>query len=427
MKRFYIIITALFFSPAILFAQTVLSIKINGGINPVSAEYIHKAIEKAETEKAECLLIHLNTPGGLLASTREIVSDMLKSSIPIIIYVSPAGAHAGSAGVFITLAANIAVMAPGTNIGAAHPVSLQSTPDTIMNAKGTNDAAAFIRTIAEKRKRNVEWAEDAVRHSVSITEEEALEKNVIDYIANNDQEILAQIDGKKVEVSGGTKILQTKNAHIQSSEMGFFQKILDRLSDPNIAYMLMMLGFYGIMFELFNPGSIFPGIAGVIFLIFAFYSMSSMPVNYAGLSLIIFGIILFLLEIKIISHGILTIGGIVSVLLGSMFLIRTSPAENFVSLSWSIIIGCTTVTALFFLFIAGMGLKAQRLKPVTGVQTLIGKTGEVNTILDPLGTVKVNGEIWNAESLSGKINTGEKIIIKGIKSLTLYVEQVKDS
>jgi membrane-bound serine protease (ClpP class) len=427
MKRFYIIITALFFSPAILFAQTVLSIKINGGINPASAEYIHKSIEKAETEKDECLLIHLNTPGGLLTSTREIVSDMLKSTTPIIVYISPAGAHAGSAGVFITLAANIAVMAPGTNIGAAHPVTLQGSPDSIMNTKGTNDAAAFIKTIAEKRNRNAEWAEESVRYSVSITEQEALEKHVIDYLANDDREILAQIDGKKIDVNGGTKVLQTKNASIRSSEMGFFQKILDRLSDPNISYMLMMLGFYGIMFELFNPGSIFPGIAGVIFLVFAFYSMSSMPVNYAGLALIIFGILLFLLEIKITSHGILTVGGIMSILLGSMFLFRTSSTENFKSISWSIIIACTTVTALFFLFIVGMGLKAQRLRPSTGLQALIGKTGEVSTVLNPMGSVKINGEIWKAQSLLAKIDAGEKVVVKEIKNLTLYVEPKSDS
>src|SRR5664279_1662497 len=302
-----------FFLPALLVAQKVVSIKVNGGINPASAEYIHKGIEKAEDEKAECLLIHLNTPGGLLTSTRAIISDMLKSTVPIIVYVSPAGAHAGSAGVFITLAANVAVMAPGTNIGAAHPVTMQGTVDSIMNTKGTDDAAAFIRTIADKRHRNVQWAEEAVRYSVSVTDEEAIQDSVIDYIANDDRELLAQLDGKSMQVNGGTKILHTKNASIQSSEMGFFQKILNAISDPNISYILMMLGFFGLIFELFNPGAIFPGIAGVIFLVLAFYSMSSMPVNYAGLSLIIFGILLFLLEIKIISHGLLTIGGIISV------------------------------------------------------------------------------------------------------------------
>ena len=413
-----------FFLPAFLFAQTVVSININGSINPASAEYIHKSIEKAESQKAECLIMHLNTPGGLLASTRDIVRDMFNSTVPIIVYVYPAGGHAGSAGVFITLAANIAVMAPGTNIGAAHPVSMQGTPDTIMNAKGTNDAAALIRTIAEKRHRNVQWAEEAVRYSVSITEEEAIQDKVIDYIANDDRELLTQIDGKTVEVNGGTKILHTKNAQIQSNEMGFFQKILNGISDPNIAYMLMMLGFFGILFELFNPGAIFPGIAGVIFLVLAFYSMSSMPVNYAGLSLIIFGIALFLLEIKIISHGLLTIGGIISVLLGSMFLFRASPTENIVSISWSVIFATTTATALFFLFVVGMGLKAQRLKPATGINSLIGCTGEAVNLIDPAGMIKINGEMWSAETLSGKINPGENVIVKEIKNLTLYVEQV---
>lgn len=262
-----------------------------------------------------------------------------------------------------------------------------------------------------------------MRNSVSITDEEAIEKNVIDYIANDDRELLIQIDGKKMEVNGGTKILQTKNAVIESEEMGFFQKVLDRLSDPNIAYLLMMIGFYGILFELFNPGAIFPGIVGVISLIFAFYSMSSMPVNYAGLSLIIFGIILFLLEIKIISHGLLTIGGLVSVLLGSLFLFRSSPTENFVSISWTLITASTLLTALFFLFVVGMGLKAQGAKPATGIKAFIGKKGEVISSLDPQGIVKVNGEMWTAESLSGKINPGEDIIVREIKNLTLYVEQ----
>src|SRR5664279_4472309 len=312
MKRLISLVITIFL-PALITAQKVVSINVNGGINPASAEYIHKALGKAESEKAECLLIHLNTPGGLLTSTRAIVSDMLKSTVPVVVYVYPSGAHAGSAGVFITLAANVAAMAPGTNIGAAHPVSLQGSPDSIMNLKSTNDAAAFIRTIAEKRHRNVQWAEEAVRYSVSITEEEAIQDSVIDYIANDDRELLDQIDGKSIEVYGGTKVLHTKNAKIDSEEMGFFQKILNKISDPNIAYMLMMLGFFGLLFELFNPGAIFPGIAGVIFLVLAFYSMSSMPVNYAGLSLIIFGIALFLLEIKIISHGLLTIGGIISV------------------------------------------------------------------------------------------------------------------
>ena len=423
MKRVIFFITC-FFLPALLFPQKVVSIKINGSINPASAEYINKGIEKAEAEKAECLLIHLNTPGGLLTSTREIVHHILKSTVPVAVYVSPSGAHAGSAGVFITLAANIAAMAPQTNIGAAHPVSLQGAPDTIMNEKMANDAAAFIRSIALKRNRNIEWAEEAVRNSVALSDQEALGTKVIDYIANNDHDLLMQIDGKKIQVNGATKILQTKNASVESYEMGFFQKVLDKLSDPNIAYMFMMIGFFGILFELFNPGAIFPGIVGVISLIFAFYSMSSMPVNYAGLSLIIFGIILFLLEIKIISHGLLTIGGIVSVLLGSLILFRNSPTENFASVSYAVIIATTAVTALFFAFVVGMGLKAQRTKPAAGMKTFIGKTGKVINPLQPEGIIKINDEIWKAESLSEKINAGEEIIVREIKNLTLYVERI---
>lgn len=424
MKHLYIFFVLLLLLPAMLQAQTVVSIKINGGINPASADFIHNSIEKAGSENAECLIIHLNTPGGLLTSTREIVGDILKSPVPVIVYVSPGGAHSGSAGVFITLAAHIAAMAPGTNIGAAHPVSFQGgPPDTIMNEKGTNDAAAFIKTIAEKRNRNKEWAEDAVRNSVSITEKEALKINVIDLLADNEHDLLTQIDGKTIALATGTKTLKTKNAKVSSLEMGFFEKILDLISDPNIAYILMMLGFYGLMFELYNPGLIFPGIVGVISLILAFYSMNTMPVNYAGVALIIFGIILFVLEIKIISHGLLTIGGIISILLGSMILFRTSSAENFANLSWSVIIACTGVTALFFLFVIGAGIQAQRLRPVTGIHALVGATGESVGILDPFGLIKIHGEMWKAQSLSGKINEGEKVVVKAVNNLTLHVEQ----
>jgi membrane-bound serine protease (ClpP class) len=421
LKRLCINTLLLFFIPSLLPAQKVISISIHDGINPATAEFIQQGIEKAQKENAQCLIINLNTPGGLLASTREIVTNIMKSEVPVVVYVSPTGAHAGSAGVFITMSADIAAMAPGTNIGAAHPVDMQGKSDAVLNEKVINDAAAFLRTIAEKRNRNILWAEDAVRNSVAITEKEALEKNVINLIANNEKDLLSQIDGKQVALTNGTKILNTKNATIQSMEMGFFQKVLSRISDPNIAYIIMMLGFYGLLFELFSPGAIFPGVVGVICLILAFYSMSSMPVNYAGIALIVFGIILFLLEIKVISHGILAIGGIISVLLGSMILFRSSPAENFVDISWSVIFSATAVSALFFFFIVTMGLKAQRAKPVSGSNAFIGKTAETLNVLDLSGLVKISGETWNAVSLSGKINENEKVIVKEIKGLTLYV------
>jgi membrane-bound serine protease (ClpP class) len=422
MKPIFLYACLLLASSQVSFAQKVISITIDGAINPVTAAYIHNGIKEATDKKAECLLIHLNTPGGLLQSTRIIVSDMLESPVPVIVYVAPAGAHAGSAGVFITLAANIAAMAPGTNIGAAHPVQLQGGMDSTMNEKATNDAAAFIRTIAQKRQRNFEWSEDAVRKSLSITEMEAADTKVVDLIAKNDRDVLNLIDGKNVEVSAGTKTLHTKNASIETMEMGVLEKILNIISDPNISYILMMLGMYGLLFELYSPGAIFPGIVGVISLILAFYAMQALPINYAGLALIIFAIILFLLEIKIVSHGLLAIGGIVSLLLGSMMLIRSGSSLEFVKLSMSVIISSVAVTAFFFLFIIGMGLKAQRLKPVTGKNAMIGKTGVSIETLDPLGRITVQGEIWNAASLSGQINKGDKIRVVAIKNMQLQVE-----
>ena len=407
-----------------LIAQTVVSIKVDGAINPVTADFIHNGIEKAKKDKAECLLIHLNTPGGLLKSTRVIVSSMLQSPVPVVVYVSPDGAHAGSAGVFITMAANIAAMAPGTNIGAAHPVALQAVMDSTMNQKATNDAAAFIRSIAQKRNRNLEWAEEAVRKSFSITENEALEKKVIDLVARNEQELLDSIHGKQIVLNSGTITLNTKNASIESLNMRFWEKILDIISDPSIAYVLMLLGFYGILFELYNPGAIMPGIVGVISIILAFYSMHTLPINYAGLALIIFAIILFLLEIKIVSHGMLAIGGVISLLLGSLMLIRTTSAMEIIRISRGVIIFSTIITALFFLFVIGQGLRAQRRKVVTGIEGLVGVVGKSLDTLDPAGTVMVEGEIWNAESIAGPISKGETVRVTAMKNLKLYVEKI---
>jgi len=413
-----------FFLPAITAAQKVISITIDGTINPASADFIHNSIHNAANEKAEALILHLNTPGGLLQSTRMIVSDILESPIPIIVYVSPGGAHAGSAGVFIVLAAHIAAMAPGTNIGAAHPVVLQGQMDSVMNEKATNDAAAFIRSIAEKRHRNIEWAERAVRRSYSYSETEALRDSVIDLIANNDVHLLQKIDGKTIELTAGEKKLFLKEPVVALYKMSVWEKLLNVLSDPTIAYILLMIGMYGIMFELFSPGAILPGIAGVIALILAFYSMQTLPVNYAGLALIIFGVILFLLEIKIVSHGLLAIGGTVSLFLGSVMLIKPGSSMEFSSISRAVIYSVTVLSALFFLFVLGAGLRAQRRKVVTGAEAMTGATGEVIEILDPSGIVKLNGEIWAAESVSGTIAKGEKVKVRERKSLKLFVEKV---
>jgi membrane-bound serine protease (ClpP class) len=426
MSRILLYCLLLIVSSLPLHAQKVLSIKIDATINPASADFIHRAIEVAQKEKASCLLIHLNTPGGLLKSTRAIVSDILESPIPVVVYVSPGGAHAGSAGVFITMAAHVAAMAPGTNIGAAHPVSTQGEMDTIMSAKATNDAIAFIKSIAVKRARNAEWAAQAVRNSVSLTESEALEYNVINLIASNEQELLTSIDGRNVAVSSGTVTLHTKNATTRSLEMGWGEKMLNILSDPNVAYILFLLGLYGLIFELYSPGAIFPGIIGGICIILALYTMHTLPVNYAGLALIVFGVILFLLEIKIVSHGLLAIGGVISLLLGSMMLIRTDETWAMASLSWVVILTAVAVSSLFFLFVIGMGLKAQRAKPVIGFEAMIGEIGQSLSELNPGGTVRMHGEIWKAISGSGLIPEGKKVIVTGILNLTLQVEQYNE-
>ena len=409
--------------PIILMAQGIVSIHIDATINPAIAAFIHSAIEKAEKQKAQCLIIHLNTPGGLLKSTRNIVGDFINSRVPVVVYVSPPGAQAGSAGVFITMAAHVAAMTQGTNIGAAHPVGMQGGMDTTMAEKVTNDAVAFIRTIAEKRNRNGEWAENAVRNSVSVTATVALQQKIIDLIANDDEELLQELDGRTVQLNSGSVTLRTKSVKVTEFEMSFIEKLLNILSDPNIAYILLMLGFYGLMFELYSPGTILPGIVGVICLVLAFYSLNTLPINYAGLALILFALLLFILEIKIASHGVLAIGGVISLLLGSMMLIRRD-AGAIGQLSWTVIIASTVVTTLFFLFVIGMGLKAQRMKPVTGSESMIGETGEAKEELNPLGMVFLHGELWQAESVGGSIPSGGKIRVRSMKGFKLFVEKV---
>ena len=424
MKRHLPYLVLLLCLPLLSAAQKVVSIHIDATINPAIADYIHRGIKLAEEQKASCVLIHLNTPGGLLKSTRVIVSDIMQSRVPVIVYVSPGGAHAGSAGVFITMAAHIAAMAPGTNIGAAHPVSSGGAMDTIMSEKVTNDAAAFIRSIAQKRDRNAEWAVNAVRNSESVSESEALENNIINLVAANEKELLDKIDGKQVTTESGTVTLQTKNAAVEIMEMGWVSKLLNIISDPNVAYILFLLGLYGLMFELYSPGTLLPGIIGGICIILALYAMHTLPVNYAGLALIVFAVILFVLEIKIISHGLLGIGGVISLFLGSVMLFRSGTDWGYADISWSVIITAVVVTSLFFLFVVGMGLKAQRARPSTGTEGMIGETGETISELNPVGRVLVHGEIWNAKTLGDIISAGEKIKVTAVQNLTLQVERL---
>jgi len=420
---FLLLSMTLFFTTAFSQQQrkTVLVIKVGGVINPVSAEFIGKSIQRADKIHAEALVIELDTPGGLDTSMRSIIKDILNSTVPVITYVSPSGARAASAGVFIAMASHIAAMAVGTNIGAAHPVTIGEKMDKTMSEKATNDAAAYIKSLAERNGRNAVWAEDAVRKSISATESEALKEHIIDVISKDTDGLLKAVDGRKVTTVSGEKTLRTAQAVIVREEMGFRYKILDFISDPSVAYMLMLLGFYGLFFEFTNPGSIFPGVAGAIFLILAFYSFQTLPVNYAGLLLIILALILFILEVKIISHGVLAIGGIVSMVIGSLMLFE-SPAP-FLKLSIYLILPAVIVTALFFLLTVRLAYRASRRSPVTGSEGLVGLEGKAAAdITKEGGMVRVRGEIWSAFSEEA-IQKGEAVVISAVSGLKIKVKK----
>jgi membrane-bound serine protease (ClpP class) len=400
--------------------RPVLAIQVDGVIAPSTADYIIRAIKQADREAAQALIIELDTPGGLDLSMRSIIKEILAAERPIIVYVSPGGARAASAGAFITLAAHVAAMAPGTNIGAAHPVNMGGEMDKEMNKKVTNDAAAYIRTLAEQRGRNVQWAEDAVRKSVSATEKEALQLKIIDLVADKLDDLLVALDGREVTTAHGTVTLHTKGAEVTRIEMGLRDKILKVISDPTIAYMLLMLGLAGLYFELSNPGAILPGVLGGISLILAFYALQTLPINYAGLLLILLAIILFIAEVKVTSYGMLTVGGIVAMILGSVMLIK-SP-EPFLRISLSAILFTTAATAAFFGFVVTMALKAQRQRTTTGTEGLIGQIGTVRTPLKPEGSIMVGGELWSAQCEEGA-EPGEKVTILAVKGLKLFVNK----
>jgi len=399
--------------------------KVHGVISPVIADFFEKTIKKAENKDAELLIFLLDTPGGLESSMRKIVKDILNSEIPICVYVYPPGGRAASAGVFITVSAHIAAMSPGTNIGSAHPVSMNQKIDSIMLKKITNDAVAFIKSIAEKRKRNPKILEMCVRKSISLTEKEALKNNVIDLIANDLNDLINKLDGKKIKIKGKEKTLKLKNKPIIEIKMSFREKLLLVLSNPNIAYLFLILGFYGILFELSHPGAILPGVLGAIFLILAFYSFQVLPVNYAGVALILLALLLFFLDTQIPSHGLLTLGGIVSFVLGSLMLFKT---ENpFFRVSYLNIFIATILTISFFAFIVYKAIKAQFKKPEIGSESLIGKIGEARTDIkgEEGGLVFLHGELWNAYS-ENYIRKGSKVRVVAMEGLKIKVEELRN-
>lgn len=408
-------------------AATVRWLTIDGAIGPVSNEMVESALELARQENAEALIIELDTPGGLLKTTRIMCKSILASPVPVIVYVAPSGARAGSAGVFITLASHVAAMAPGTNIGAAHPVGLGgfgSSQDTsgVMEGKVTNDAAAFARTLAEQRGRNAEWAELAVRESKSITEYEALELGVIELIAPSADSLLTLLHGRIVSVDGRQDTLDTSGAIVAETPMSLRLRILDFIADPNIAYILLLLGIYGLFFELYNPGAIFPGVVGAMSLVLAFFSLQLLPISWAGLALIVLAIILFVLEIKITSYGLLSIAGVLSMVLGSLMLFQ--PGLTGLTIGLGVVIPAAILTAAFFLFVVGMGLRAQARKVVTGAEGLIGEIAVVTTPLALEGKVSVHGEIWSAQG-DVALPIGARVKVTRVDGMLLTVESVK--
>ncbi|MDX1763836.1 MAG: nodulation protein NfeD [bacterium] len=402
-------------------------IEIDGVINPASMAFIQESLSQAEEGGAAFLILQLDTPGGLGESMREIVKTMLASKIPVIVYVAPDGARAASAGVFITLAAHVAAMSPGTHIGAAHPVNVGGQAmDEEMSKKVTNDFAAYIRNLAKQKGRNEEWAEQAVRESVSITADEALKLKVIDLIAVSTDELLEKIDGRAVVVDGEEVRLQTKGIAVKELPKGIRYKILDKITNPNVAYILMILGFYGLFFELSNPGAIVPGVVGGICLILAFYAFQSLPVNYAGLLLILLAIILFVAEIKVVSGGVLSIGGVIAMILGSFLLIDRIPEAPYLHISLTVIFTTVAVTALFFLVIIGLAFKVHTKKGVSGPEGMVGEVGRAETDIAPEGRIFLHSETWKARSTE-PIEKGAEVVVTAVEGLTVHVRRKSET
>ena len=404
----------------------VIVVKISGSINPAVAEYISQEISQANADQEALIVLHMDTPGGLDTSMRQIIKKIQGSQVPVASFVAPSGSRAASAGTFITIASHIAAMAPGTNIGAAHPVNLmggggEGGQAKTMEQKVVNDAAAYIRSLAELRNRNAHWAELAVVKSVSISAEEAMRLNVIDLIAGDVKALVLAIDGREVQVASGSVTLKTGNLQIVHHEMNPRQRFLDLISNPNVAYILMMLGMVGLYFELSNPGLVLPGVIGAISLILALYAMQTLPINYAGLLLIVFGVILFIAEISIMSYGLLSVSGVISIFLGSTMLIDSE--DPALQISRAILYPTLGLTVVLSLGIIVFATRTRSLKRLGGAEGMLGETGLVKETLNPAGRVQVHGELWEAEC-EGEITEGQMVRVDSVDGLKIKVTQV---
>jgi len=417
------ILLFLFVATGVLAEQNeVYIIKVADAISPGTAEFIKSGIKKAEENEAAVIIIELDTPGGLAESMRLIVQNILGSKVPVVVCVSPSGARAASAGVMITMAADVAAMAPGTNIGAAHPVGMGGKDiDGKMSEKVINDMVAQAKSVAEKRGRNAKWVEEAIRESVSVTETEALKENIIDLIAENTDDLIRQLNGRELKDRGVLNLAEVKKVVLEET---LRTKILKTISNPNIAYILMMIGLAGLYFELSHPGAIFPGVIGGIALILAFFAMQTLPVNYAGILLIALAIIFFIMEMKITSYGLLSVAGIVSLLLGSIMLFEGGTPDT--KLSLRVLLTTVILISGFFVAVASLVFRAQISKPTTGSKGLVGEIGIVKKTLAPEGKVFVHGELWNARAKE-PLDEDAKVRVVKVVNLTLEVESVDQS
>ena len=414
--------------------STVLVASVQGVVNPVMLGYFERVIARASSERAAAVLIQLDTPGGLESSMRDIVQLILNSEVPVIVHVYPAGGRAASAGLFILQAAHVAAMAPNTNVGSAHPVSLapggegQSPQpnNEILGEKITNDAVALIRNLAETRGRNVEWVERAVRESVNVGSTDALEMNIVDFVAPNAADVLAKSDGRIVEVNGESVTLNLRDARLLSSEMTLLEQIGHAISDPNIAYILLSIGVYGLIYELANPGAVFPGAIGVVSILFAFFALGTLPVNYVALALLLFGFALLIAEVFITPGiGAMAVGGVISVLMGSLLLFNTPMMAGGVSL-W-LVLTVVAVTAVFFLVVVAAAVRAMRRRSTTGAEALIGRLGRAKSDLSPEGVVTLDGELWRARAVSTDVIASDSTVrVVALEDLKLRVEGTEE-
>lgn len=424
MRLSLIFIMCLFLCATLLAAGRgrIRVVVIHNPITPVVAQFLHRNIEEAARQGDRLMLIEIDTPGGLDTAMREIVTDVFASPVPVAVYVAPSGARAASAGAIIALAADVNAMAPGTNIGAAHPVSIGEKPDKAMEEKGVNDAEAYVEGIAAKRGRNEALARRMVRESISLSANKAFEGKVIDLIARDRADLLRQLEGRHIVQGGKDTVLHLAGAEIVPVEMREIERVFNAISNPNVAYVLLMLGMMGLFFELSNPGVILPGVIGGISLILAFFAFQALPVNYAGVLLILLGLILFIAEIKVVSHGMLTVGGVIAMVLGSLLLFE-SP-EPYPRVSWSVIAVTVVAVTGFFVFAVTKALAAHHRRPATGREGLIGQEGRADSWIALEGKVFVNGEYWDAWS-EELIAAGDKVVVEAVQGMRLKVKKYR--